>query len=164
MCQGLHSSFSATRIMAVHLFWTQYLLLSRAFIFFHSTIFIFTFTHSDFMKGYCKMFSAIKTNKLCDSLFKWASSGISLTKVNFTSFSFTGHHFYLPDHKWTTTVLGTVPTSFHRNHLGFSGSFQAAVILFNFFTPSTPGLMLWQKNQVSSCSTAMWKLLRLGRN
>lgn len=113
---------------------------------FHSSIFIFTFNHSDFMKGYHKMFSAIKTNKLCDNLFKWASLGISLTEVNFTSFSFTGHHhFYPPDQKWTTTVLGTVPTSFHRNHRGFSGSFQAAVILFNFVTPSIAGWMLWLK-------------------
>lgn len=111
---------------------------------FHSSIFIFTFNHSDFMKGYCKMLSAIKTNKLCDSLFKWTSSGISLTKVNFTSFSFTEHYnFYPPDHKWTTTLLSTVPTSFHRNHPGFSGSFQAAVIWFYFVTPSIAGLMLW---------------------
>lgn len=111
---------------------------------FHSSIFIITFNHSDFMKGNCKKFSAMKSNKLCDSLFKRGTSGVSLTKVNFTPFSFTGHHhFYLPDHNWTITVLCTVPTSFHRNHPHFSGSFQAAVIWFYFVTPSIAWLMLW---------------------
>lgn len=116
--------------MAVHLFWTHLLASFKSFHFlFHSNI--FNFNHSDFMKDYCKVFSAMKSNKLCDNLFKWASSGISPAKVNFTPFSYTRHHhFYPPDHKWTTTVLCAVPTSFHRNHPGFSGSFQAAVILF----------------------------------
>lgn len=118
---------------------------SKSFHFhFHSSIFIFAFNHSDFMKGYCKMSSAMKSNKSCDSLFKWASSGISLSKVNFTPSSFTGcHHFYPPDQNWTTTMLRTALRSFHRNHPGFSGSFQTAVTLFYFVTPLIAGLMLW---------------------
>lgn len=94
------------------------------------------------MKSSCKMFSAMKSNKLHGSLFKWGSPGISLTKVNFTPFSFTRHHNFYP--KLNHTVLCTVLTSFHRNHPGFSGSFHAAVIWFYFVTPSIAGLMLWQ--------------------
>lgn len=112
---------------------------------FKHLFFIFAFGHSAFMKGYCMFWATeIHCPQLWDSLFKWASSGISLTKVLFHSI-FIGCKLSSlssrPQPNYFSAMYGT--EKLQINHPDFSESFQEVVFLFYLDMLFIARHMLW---------------------